>query len=57
MAVVGHIARTHGIRGQMVVNPLTDFLEDRFHAGAELFLGRGSGDWFSNIDCIIPHPT
>jgi 16S rRNA processing protein RimM len=41
MAVVGRIARTHGLRGQVVVNPETDFLEARFQPGAELFVERG----------------
>jgi 16S rRNA processing protein RimM len=41
MAVVGRIARAHGIRGQVIVNPETDFPEQRFHAGAELFIERG----------------
>jgi len=40
MAVVGRIARAHGIRGQVIVNPETDFPETRFHAGAELFIER-----------------
>jgi 16S rRNA processing protein RimM len=40
MAVVGTIARAHGNRGQVIVNPATDFLEDRFHSGAELFARR-----------------
>ncbi len=41
MAVVGRIARPHGLRGQVVVNPETDFPEERFRAGAELFVERG----------------
>jgi 16S rRNA processing protein RimM len=40
MAVVGRIARPHGIRGQMVVNPETDFPEERFTIGAKLFVLR-----------------
>lgn len=40
MAVVGRIARAHGIRGQVIVNPETDFPEARFQAGAELFIER-----------------
>ena len=40
MAVVGWIARAHGIRGQVIVNPETDFPEGRFRPGAELFLNR-----------------
>jgi 16S rRNA processing protein RimM len=41
MAVVGRIARTHGLRGQVIVNPETDFPEVRFQPGAELFIARG----------------
>ena len=40
MAVVGVVARTHGTRGEVVVNPETDFPEDRFRAGGTLFLAR-----------------
>jgi 16S rRNA processing protein RimM len=38
MAVVGRIARPHGIRGQVVVNPETDFLEQRFRQGASFWI-------------------
>jgi 16S rRNA processing protein RimM len=41
MALVGRVARAHGIRGQVIVNPETDFPEDRFRPGAELFIERG----------------
>ena len=41
MAVVGRIGRTHGLRGQVVVNPETDFPEERFQSGAGLFVERG----------------
>jgi 16S rRNA processing protein RimM len=40
MAAVGRIARAHGIRGQVIVNPDTDFAEERFQPGAELFVER-----------------
>ena len=40
MALVGSIARAHGIRGQVIVNPETDFPEARFQPGAELFIER-----------------
>jgi 16S rRNA processing protein RimM len=40
MALVGRIARSHGNRGQVIVNPETDFLEERFHPGGELFVRR-----------------
>jgi 16S rRNA processing protein RimM len=41
MAVVGRVARPHGIRGQVFVNPETDFPEERFGIGATLFTMRG----------------
>jgi 16S rRNA processing protein RimM len=41
MAVVGAIARAHGIRGQVIVNAETDFPDERFRPGAELFVERG----------------
>ena len=41
MAVVGRIARAHGIRGQVIVNLETDFPDERFRPGAELFVERG----------------
>lgn len=41
MAVVGRIARAHGIRGQVIVNAETDFADERFVEGAELFIERG----------------
>jgi 16S rRNA processing protein RimM len=40
MAVVGRIARAHGLRGQVFVNLETDFPEERFRPGAELFIER-----------------
>ena len=43
MAVVGRVARPHGIRGQVIVNPETDFPGERFQPGAELFVNRAGG--------------
>ena len=40
MAGVGRIARAHGIRGQVIVSLDTDFPEERFRPGAELFVER-----------------
>ncbi len=40
LAVVGRIARAHGNRGQVVVNLETDFPNERFRPGAELFIER-----------------
>lgn len=41
MALVGRIARAHGIKGQVIVNLETDFPETRFRPGAEVFVNRG----------------
>jgi 16S rRNA processing protein RimM len=42
MALVGRIARAHGNRGQVVVDPETDFPEERFQPGAVLQIRRGN---------------
>jgi 16S rRNA processing protein RimM len=41
MAVVGRIARAHGIRGQVILDSDTDFPHERFQPGAEVFIERG----------------
>jgi len=48
MAVVGRIARAHGIRGQVVVNLDTDFPEQRFKPGARVFAKPGA-----SVDSLI----
>jgi 16S rRNA processing protein RimM len=40
MVLVGRVARPHGIRGDVFINPETDFVEERFTAGAT-FTTRG----------------
>jgi 16S rRNA processing protein RimM len=42
MAVVGRIARAHGLKGQVIVNLETDFPEARFRPGATLFTPSGA---------------
>jgi len=44
MVLVGRIARPHGLKGQVVVNPDTDFAEERFAAGATLWTRSDRGD-------------
>ena len=41
--LVGVVARTHGIRGDVIVNPETDFPEERFRVGAQLMTRSASG--------------
>ena len=44
MVLVGRIARPHGVRGHVFVNPETDFLEDRFAPGAIFWTRSARGD-------------
>jgi 16S rRNA processing protein RimM len=37
MVLVGRVARSHGIRGQVVINPETDFVAERFREGAQVW--------------------
>jgi 16S rRNA processing protein RimM len=39
LLLVGRVARPHGIRGHVIVNPETDFMDDRFRAGQVLLVG------------------
>ncbi len=39
LLLVGRVARPHGIRGQVIVTPETDFPGDRFKAGRTLLVG------------------
>jgi 16S rRNA processing protein RimM len=39
LLLIGRIARAHGNRGQVIVNPDTDFAEDRFRVGQVLLMG------------------
>ena len=40
MALVGRIARTHGNRGQVIVDPETDFLDERYKPGSVVYIRR-----------------
>lgn len=39
LVLVGRVARAHGNKGQVIVNPDTDFAEDRFSVGAVVLVG------------------
>jgi 16S rRNA processing protein RimM len=43
MVLVGIVARTHGNRGQVIVNSESDFAKQRFRPGATLFARGSSG--------------
>ena len=42
--LVGRVARAHGIRGHVIVNPETDFPEERFRVGEVLLLGKAGAE-------------
>ncbi len=44
MVLVGRIARPHGLRGQVIVTPETDFVEERFREGATFWTQSDRGD-------------
>jgi 16S rRNA processing protein RimM len=52
MAVVGRIARPHGLRGDVVVNPETDFVEERFRVGATLWTRSMRGDQALTVGAV-----
>ncbi len=39
LLLVGRVARAHGNKGQVIVNPDTDFADDRFQVGRILIVG------------------
>ncbi len=44
MVLVGRIARPHGLRGHVFVNPETDFAETRFRPGAVVWMRQAGSD-------------
>ena len=52
MVLVGRVARPHGIRGQVIITPETDFVEDRFHAGGTVWCKTTRGIEALTIDSM-----
>ncbi|MGH7626037.1 MAG: ribosome maturation factor RimM [Gemmatimonadaceae bacterium] len=44
LLIVGRLRKAHGIRGDLVVEPITDAPDAVFAAGARLFVGTATGD-------------
>jgi 16S rRNA processing protein RimM len=44
MVLVGRVTRPHGLRGHVLVTPETDFVEERFRAGATFWTRSDRGD-------------
>ena len=55
MVVVGRIARTHGLRGEVLIAPDTDFPDLRFAAGATLYARKGEAIVTLEIDRSRAH--
>jgi 16S rRNA processing protein RimM len=55
MALVGRIARAHGIRGEVLVDPETDFVTKRFRPGAVLYTRRSGSLEAVGIDAARMH--
>lgn len=48
--IVGKIANTHGLRGELKILPQTDFTEERFASGSELYLTSASGNMRTPVE-------
>lgn len=55
LLLVGRVARPHGIRGQVIVNPDTDFPGDRFRPGQALLVGSADDPVERRIDAVRFH--
>lgn len=55
MVVVGRIARTHGLRGEVAVEPETDFPEERFAPGNVVFVADGGAGRPLRIEHVRTH--
>ena len=49
--LIGVVARTHGNRGEVIVNPETDFPEERFEPGAQL-MARGTDGVDTTLEVV-----
>jgi 16S rRNA processing protein RimM len=55
LILVGRVARPHGLRGEVIVNPESDFAEERFQPGRELYLRRGERVEAAAIEAVRFH--
>jgi 16S rRNA processing protein RimM len=55
MVLVGTIARTQGHRGQVILNPATDFPERRFAIGSVLHTRKADGDATLRVTAMRLH--
>ena len=55
MVLVGRVARAHGNRGQVIVDPATDFPEERFKPGSVLHTRRDNRVEALTVDSVRFH--
>ncbi len=55
MAVVGRVARVQGLRGEVIINPETDFPDERFQPGQEIWVQREEGPQRLRIRAVRFH--
>lgn len=55
LLVVGRVARAHGNKGQVIVNPETDFARDRFAVGHELVIEQDGRSTARRITAVRFH--
>ena len=55
LLLVGRVARAHGIRGHVIVNPETDFMEERFRVGQRLLVGAAAHPREYEIEAVRFH--
>ena len=55
LLLVGTIARAHGNKGQVIINPETDFVRDRFAIGNELVIEQGGQSTTRRITAVRFH--
>ena len=55
LLVVGRVARAHGNKGQVIVNPETDFAQDRFAVGRELVVEQDGRSTTRRITAVRFH--
>jgi len=57
LVLVGQVAKPHGLRGEVVINPETDFPDERFAKGARLLMRQKSGGLAANVGAPIEPMT
>jgi 16S rRNA processing protein RimM len=55
LLLIGRVARTHGNRGQVIVNLETDFPEERFTVGQVVLVGAAAGPAARRIESVRFH--